>query len=93
MYPACNLNHCPVRIYKKYIGLLPRPKSCQKLYLRVKPKQMPYVWYADQPFGVNKLCSAVKEICNKGGLKGKFTNHSLRATSASRMYHKGYLNK
>ena len=89
VYPSANLFRCPVRIYKKYIGLLPKPKSCKKLYLRVKPKQMPYVWYADQPFGVNKVCSAVKEICNKAGITGKFMNHSLRATSASRMYHKG----
>ena len=30
--------------------------------------------------------TTVKNMCSKAGLVGKFTNHSLRATSASRMY-------
>ena len=89
VYPASNPHRCPVAIFRKYTNLLPPPKSCRKLYLRVKPKPMPKVWYADQPFGVNKVNSTVKGICNKAGLTGKFTNHSLRATSASRMYNKG----
>ena len=36
-----------------------------------------------------RLLPAVKEICIKVGIIGKFTNHSLRATSVSRMYHHG----
>ena len=28
----------------------------------------------------------MKKLCKSAGLQGKFTNHSLRATSASRMY-------
>ena len=35
---------------------------------------------------MNKLKNTVKEICTEGGLEGKFMNHSLRATCASRMY-------
>ena len=67
VYGASNPENCPIRIFKKYVKLLPPPKSCRKLYLRVKPKPTPSVWYADQPFGVNKVSSAVKDICKKGG--------------------------
>ena len=73
-------------MYKKYTGLLPNTKSCNKLYLKVKPKPTPSVCYADQPRGINKVANIVKDICKIAGLDGKFTNHSLRATSASRMF-------
>ena len=35
---------------------------------------------------INKVSSTVKQLCNSAGLEGKFSNHSLRATYASRMY-------
>ena len=35
---------------------------------------------------MNKLSGTVKKLCKNAGLQGKFTNHSLRATSASHMY-------
>ena len=34
----------------------------------------------------NKVSTTVKELCKSAGFVGKFTNHSLRASSASRMY-------
>ena len=86
VYPASDQNRCPVRIYKKYIGLMPESKTCKKLYLRCKKKVTPKVWFCDQPYGLNKVKSTVKQICKEAGLVGKFTNHSLRATCASRMY-------
>ena len=89
VYPSDNVERCPVRIYKKYIGLLPPLKACKKLYMRVKQKSTPKVWFCDQPLGANKVASAVKDLCKQEGLVGQFTNHSLRATSASRMYHSG----
>ena len=30
VYPSANVSRCPVRILKKYVGLLPPPKSCKK---------------------------------------------------------------
>ena len=57
-----------------------------KLYLRPRQKFTPSVWYCDQPYGKNKIANTVKDICSKSGIEGNFTNHSLRATSASRMY-------
>ena len=86
VYESASLRKCPVRLYEKYIGLLPEPKSCRKLYMRPRMRCSPKVWYCDQPYGVNKVSSTVKKLCKSACLQGKFTSHSLRATSASRMY-------
>ena len=88
VYPSANSRKCPLRIFKKYVGLLPQSKKCNKLYLRCKKKPTPITWYCDQPFGVNKIKSTVKEMCKMAGIDGNFTNHSLRASCASRMYEK-----
>ena len=37
---------------------------------------------------MNKIKGTVKSICAQAGSVGNFTNHSLRATCASRMYEK-----
>ena len=86
VYPASNKKQCPVAMDKKYTGLLPQSKSCKKLYLRVHRKPNAICWYSDQPYGVNKVISVVKEICKFAGIEGRFTNHSLHATSASHMF-------
>ena len=33
VYKSTSLRKCPVLLYEKYIGLLPEPKSCKKLYM------------------------------------------------------------
>ncbi len=70
--------------------------SCQKM---VKAKLStnslpkfslkPCQWYADKPVGINLLKKCVKNIAEKGGLTGYFTNHSLRSSCATRMYAAG----
>ena len=86
VYSSSNIMNCPVRLFEKYIGLLPSAKSCKKLYMRPKIKPTPVVWYCDQAYGNNNIGSTVKKLCKMGGIEGKYTNHSLHATSASRMY-------
>ena len=86
IYEASNKARCPISIFKKYIGLLPESKSCRKMYLRCRKNPTPSVWYCDQPYGVNRIKANVKEICKEGGIVGNYSNHSLRATCASRMY-------
>ena len=86
VYPSSDPSKCPVRLIKKYGGLLPQAKTCQKFYMRPKIKYNAKVWYCDQPYGNHKVSKTIKEMCNKAGLEGKLTNHSLRAMSASRMY-------
>ena len=86
VFPASDISRCPMRLYLKYIRLLPENKSCGKLYLRPRPKFSPSVWYCDQPYGKNKVSGAVKKLCEIAKIEGKYSNHSLRATSASRMF-------
>ena len=46
-------------------------------------------WYSNVPVGHNKLAGTVKRLCEEGGISGYRTNHSLRATAATRMYDMG----
>ena len=77
VYAASDPRRCPIRIYKKYIGLLPQSRNCRKLYLRVKKRIVPNNWYCDEPYGVNKIKSTVKDICSNIGVEGKFTNQNI----------------
>ena len=88
IYGASNVRHCPIAILKKYCRLLPDSKTCRKLYLRCRKVPTLSVWYCDQPYGVNKIKSTMKDLCKEAGIEGNFTNHSLRASCASRMYDK-----
>ena len=78
-------------MYKKYMELCPNCKPLPiAFYLR--PLQAPKqhnVWYSSQVVGRNRLSTIVANLCKKAGLSGYFTNHSLRATAASRLYQNG----
>lgn len=39
--------------------------------------------------GINAIQGVLSGICAHAGLKGKCTNHTLKATAATRMYDKG----
>ena len=41
-----------------------------------------------QPYGMNEVSSTEKQLCQIAQIEGKFSSHSLRAASASRMYAK-----
>ena len=44
------------------------------------------MWYLDRPAGQNKLRDVIKELCSKAKFDGFFSNHSLRSTSATKLY-------
>ncbi|CAG2235086.1 unnamed protein product [Mytilus edulis] len=46
-------------------------------------------WYSNNPIGHNTLQGTVKRLCTSIGLTGKRTNHSLRASAATRLYNAG----
>ena len=73
--------------YKYLIYFRPKDGKCNALYLR--PKKCygnGTVWYDDAPVGVHKLQTTIGRMCTEIGLKGHYTNHSLRATCATRLY-------
>ena len=85
-----NTDRCPVHLFEKYTSLLPDGKT-NAFYKKeiCDRKRSPKQWYVDKPIGINSLRLVVKSLCSKVGLSGKFTNHSLRVSAATRLYQKG----
>ncbi len=82
-----HLSRCIVRLYQKYVSHRPTDERCSSaFYLRPLQKPMGIVWYSCQPVGINQLAKTVQRLCTAAGLSGRRTNHSLRATAASRLY-------
>ena len=75
----------------KYLSLLPKERKCQSFYLQPKKKYSDECWYLDKPEGANKLQGMVREVCEEGKIPGYFTNHSLRSTAATRLYHNDFI--
>ena len=89
VYPIPGSNRCPVMIIMKYFSLLPVQRQCHSFYLQPKKKFTNDCWYLDRAVGINKLQGMVREVCDNAGFPGFYTNHSLRATATTRMYHSG----
>ena len=47
------------------------------------------VWFTSNPVGHNSLGDTDNNMCREAGIDGYFTNHSLRATTATRGLEKG----
>ncbi len=88
-YRNPNANRCLVTLYQKYIAARPvkNPKCSADFYLRPLAKfNSEGIGYSCQPLGIHKIESAIKNLYLEAGLKGKRSNHSLRATAATRLY-------
>lgn len=88
-YENSDPSRCIVKLYEKYISKCPDPAKCSAFYLRPLAKPTTDLWYAAQPLGRHKLATVVSTLCNQGGLDGYRTNHSLRTSAATRLYHAG----
>ncbi|XP_071105421.1 uncharacterized protein KIAA1958-like [Haliotis cracherodii] len=80
---------CPVRLYRKYMSLRPNKGKCNAYYLRPLHYVKECVWYANVPVGKQPLRETVSKLFKQAGIEGYFTNHSLRATAATRLYDSG----
>ncbi len=89
VFPNSDKSRCPVATYCQYVNSLPQNRKSSALYLRPKKNYSPGNWYMDTPMGVNAISTVVKKMCSMAGIDGNYTNHSLRATSATRMYQAG----
>ncbi len=80
-----------MRLFLKYTSLLPVQGKSEALYkYPLSDKKLTgKTWYADKPVGVNSLKKIVSTLAKEAGLVGHFTNHSLRATAATRMFNGG----
>ena len=79
-------SRCIVAIYEKYVSHVPANRPDHAFYLRPLDRPSGEIWYACQPYGRTKIADTVKSLCVQAGIGGYRTNHSLRATSATRMF-------
>ena len=82
-----NPSRCFARLYRLYISKLAPTNS-----FNFKPLQKfstEGVWYSKQPIGHKTFSKMIANLCSKAVIKGFKTSHSLRATTASRLYHNG----
>ena len=84
-----NPERCFVRLLKKYTSLTPPDAPANAFYLKPAKTPTTTCWYSCQPLGHNPLGNTVARLCRSAGISGFKTNHSLRATSASRLYQSG----
>ena len=89
IFPKLDKDCCPVRIFTLYHCKIPMRRKCGALYLWPKKWEQDGVWYEDCLMGVNQLWDTVKTMCKSAGFEGTFSNHSLRLTSATRIYESG----
>ena len=87
-----NPDRCFVRLFKLYQLVLPKNRPNDSFYfhpLKEEPKQG--CWFTPKPIGHNLLQGTVTRLCRKAGISGFRTNHSLRATTATRMYQASFV--
>ena len=83
-------SRCPVRILDLYLSKLAPGSTAFYMQPKQKaPSDSSQPWFKITPVGVNPLKGMMTKISQLAGLPVKYTNHSLRATSASRMFASG----
>ena len=67
------------------------PQNCPDGAFFSRPKEKPSadVWYACVAVGHNALANTVKRLCQESTIDGYYTNHSLRASAATRLFEAG----
>ncbi len=90
-YGHSNIERNIVHLYKKYVSLLPQDRKSSALYKYslARGRRSGHTWYCDKPLGINTVTKTVKNMMSKLGASGRFTNHSLRVSVATRMFGSG----
>ena len=89
IYAICDSEKCLVEILDFYISKLPEKPSAFYLRPLMKvPTESDKPWFANVPIGVNTLLTMMTRMLKSAELSTTYTNHSLRATSASRLFAK-----
>ena len=82
-------SRCPVQLHKLYRSLCPQDCPGSAFYLKPLKKPKQDCWFTAVPLGHNTLNNMMKTMCKAAGITGHKTNHSLRATTATRLFHAG----
>lgn len=81
-----NPNWCFVNLSKLYNSKCPSDRPKDAFYLKPLKHPTDTCWYSSQPIGHCTLAGTVARLCKAAGIQGYKTNHSLRATTATRLY-------
>ena len=84
-----NPRRCFVRLYKLYNSLCPPNRPNNTFYLQPLQKPIKDLYYSTKPVGHIILEKTVSRMCREAGILGHYTNHSLRATAATRLHQSG----
>ena len=83
-----NPSRCLVNLFQEYVGHRPSTEV-SAFYLTPLKKPQANVWYSKMPVGHNTLSQTVSRLCKTAGIPGFKTNHSLRVTTATRLFQSG----
>ena len=84
------LDRSPIRLYKLYVSLRPEPCTTSAFYLKPKDRFEGKNWFANAPVGRNTLFSMTKNMMESARVHGRYTNHSCRKTTGTRMHSAGF---
>ena len=82
-----NPARCFVRLFKLYQSKLPKDRPDSAFYFQPLKTPTPDCWFSKKPIGHNRLDGTVARLCHEANIPGYRTNHSLRATAATRLFH------
>ena len=74
-----NSSRCLVRLYN---SLCPTNRPANSFYLTPFVKPRYDCWYRATPMGHNKLADVIPRLMRSAGIKGYFTDHSLRVINS-----------
>ena len=80
---------CLIRLFKLYNSRCPKDWPDNAFCLRLLSKPKRDIWYQKSPVGHNLLAKTVSRLFKAAGIVGHYSNHSLRATSATRLFDAG----
>ena len=84
-----NPSRCFLHLYKLYLSKCPVDRPANAFYLQPLKNPTHDCWFSAVPIGHVTLASTVARMCKSAGITGYKTNHSLRATAATRLYQAG----
>ena len=90
VYALVESERCVIKLLDTYLAKL--PSNSAFFYMRpleTIPCDDSKPWYTNQRVGVNSLKAILPMLSSESDCGVKYTNHSLRATSTTRMFSKG----